>query len=280
MLPRRPAGSGYDRRVTKPYLVLPGPWLVAHRGGAALAPENTLPAFAAAARLGADAFELDVRLTRDGALVVFHDEDTLRVTGAPGRVRERTLAELRRLDAGFAFTPDGGRSFPFRGRGVAAPALSELFAAHPGVRLNVEVKDADPAAAEALAREVRAAGAAARVCVGSFDDAQSLRLRALLPEACHFLPEEAGTLHVLASRCGADPASCPQGYEVADLPLRTDQGLLVADETTVRWFHALGMKVFVWTVDEEADMRAVLAAGADGVMTDRPDLLAAVLGRR
>ncbi|HZZ84961.1 MAG TPA: glycerophosphodiester phosphodiesterase [Anaeromyxobacteraceae bacterium] len=264
----------------KPYLSLPGPWLVAHRGGSALAPENTLPAFEAAARLGADAFELDVRLTRDGVLVVFHDEETLRITGAPGRVRDRSLAELRRLDAGWSFTPDGGRSWPFRGRGVTAPTLAELFAAHPRLRLNVEVKDPEPEAAEALAREVRAAGAVDRVCLGSFDDAQSRRIRSLLPEACHFLPEEAGTLHVLASRCGADPATCPQGYEVADLPLRTEGGLLVADAATVRWFHDLGMKVFVWTVDEEADMRAVLAAGADGVMTDRPDLLASVLGRR
>ncbi len=66
---------------------------------------------------------------------------------------------------------------------------------------------------------------------------------------------------------------------MADIPLATEAGIPVADEITIRWFHALGMKVFVWTVDEEADMRALLAAGADGIMTDRPDLLARVLGR-
>ncbi len=279
MLPRPGAAGGYGWGWMKPYLSLSGRWLIAHRGGSALAPENTLPAFEAAARLGADAFELDVRLTRDGALVIFHDEDTLRITGAPGRVRDRSLAELRRLDAGWSFTPDGGRSHPWRGRGVAVPTLAELLAAHPRARLNVELKDTAPEAAEALAREVRAAGALDRVCLGSFDDGQSARLRGLVPEACHFLPEQAGTLHVLAAHCGADPASCPQGYDVADVPLRTEAGILVADEASVRWFHALGMKVFVWTVDEEDDMRAVLAAGADGVMTDHPERLARVLGR-
>ncbi|BDG08707.1 glycerophosphodiester phosphodiesterase [Anaeromyxobacter paludicola] len=263
----------------KPYLDLPGPWLVAHRGGSRLAPENTLAAFDVAARLGADAFELDVRLTREGALVVFHDEDTRRVTGAPGRVRDRSLAALKALDAGFAFTPDGGRTFPFRGRGVAVPTLREVLDAHPATRVNVEVKDVEPEAAEALVRVVREAGAVERVCLGSFDDAQGERIRALLPQACHFIPEQAGTAHVLASRCGADPASCPAGWDVADLPLRTESGIEVADATTVAWFHARGLAVFVWTVDEEADMRAVLAAGADGVMTDRPDLLARVLGR-
>ena len=263
----------------KAYLALPGPWLVAHRGGALVAPENTLAAFDRAAALGADAMETDVRLSADGAVVVFHDEETGRITGAPGTIEARTLAEIARLDAGACFTPDGGRTFPFRERGLRIPTLQEALARLPGMRFNVEAKTADPRLAEALVAVVREAGALDRVCLGSSDDAQGERIRALLPGACHFLPEGAATCHVLAARSGGEATGCPEGWDVADLPLRTDQGLWVVDAAVVSWFRARGLAVFVWTVDEEADMRRLLDLGVQGVMTDRPDRLARVLGR-
>lgn len=266
-------------KVTKPYLALRRPWLVAHRGGAALAPENTLAAFDLAARLGADAFETDVHLTHDGAVVVFHDDETSRLTGAPGTIEDRTLAEVGRLDAGFSFTSDAGRTHPWRGRGLSPPTLAELLARHPAMRLNVEAKRDDPALAEALVRAVREAGAVDRVCVGSQHDAAGERIRALLPEACHFLPETAAACHVMASRAPGS-TGCPEGWDVADLPYRMEgTDVVVVDRPTVEYFHARGMAVFAWTVDDERDMRDLVAAGVDGIMTDRPDLLAGVLGR-
>jgi glycerophosphoryl diester phosphodiesterase len=262
----------------KPFSAKPGPWLVAHRGGSCLAPENTLPAFDLAARLGADCIETDVRRTRDGAVVVFHDDDTARLTGEAGTIEARTLAEVRALDAGFAFTPDGGATFPWRGRGVRAPTLAEAFARYPSMRFNIDAKGEEAALAEALAAAVRAAGAVERVCLGSFHDAQGERLRALLPEAAHFLSQGPATLHVMTARAGAPPESAPAGWDLADLPHPLGE-MVVVDEGLVRHFHALGMPVHVWTVDEEADMRALLALGVDGLVTDRPDLLARVLGR-
>jgi glycerophosphoryl diester phosphodiesterase len=263
----------------KPYLALRRPWLVAHRGGARLAPENTLPAFGLAARLGADAFELDVHLTADGEVVVFHDDETSRLTGARGTIEARTLDEVRALDAGFGFTPDGGRTFPWRGRGVAPPTLRELLARFADMRMNIEAKSADPRLAEELVRAVRETGAVERVCVGSQHDEQGERIRAQLPEACHFLPEVAATCHVMAARAeGA--TGCPEGWDVADLPHRMEgSDLVVVDRRTVEYLHGRGMAVFVWTVDEEPDMRELLAAGVDGIMTDRPDVLARQLGR-
>jgi glycerophosphoryl diester phosphodiesterase len=255
-----------------------GPWLVAHRGGSRLAPENTLPAFDLAARLGADCIETDVRRTRDGAVVVFHDDDTARLTGAPGTIEARTLAEVRALDAGSAFTPDDGATFPWRGRGVTVPTLAEALARYPSMRFNIDAKGEEAALAEALVAAVRQAGAVDRVCLGSFHDEQGARLRALLPEAAHFLSQGPATQHVMAARAGADPASAPGGYDLADLPHRLGD-LLVVDDPLVRHLHALGLAVHVWTVDEEADMRALLALGVDGLVTDRPDLLARVLGR-
>jgi glycerophosphoryl diester phosphodiesterase len=228
---------------------------------------------------GADCLELDVRLTRDGVPVVFHDADTGRITGAPGALEPRTLAELRCLDAGHGFTPDGGRSFPWRGRGVLVPTLAELLARHRAVRLNVEAKSADPALARALVAEVRRAGAEGRVCLGSEIDEQGERIRALLPEACHFLPGGAATRHVLAAKLGLGRLAGGAAWDCADIPLRA-RGLRVATRRVVRHFHRLGMRVLVWTVDAEAEMRSLLDLGVDGIMTDRPDLLARVLGRR
>jgi glycerophosphoryl diester phosphodiesterase len=262
----------------KPYLSLRRPWLVAHRGGALLAPENTLPAFDQAVLFGADAFETDVHLTSDGEVIVFHDDETTRLTGQPGTIEARTAAQVRALDAGYGFTADGGQTFPWRDRGVAPPTLRDLLARYPHMRMNIDAKNADPALAAALVRVVREAGAVDRVCLGSQHDPQGERLRALLPEACHFLPESAATCHVMAARVeGA--TGCPGGWDVADLPHRLEGGIAVVDLATVEYLHRQGIAVFVWTVDEEPDMRELVAAGVDGIMTDRPDRLAIVLGR-
>ncbi|MGC3996273.1 MAG: glycerophosphodiester phosphodiesterase [Anaeromyxobacter sp.] len=260
------------------YLQRPGPWLVAHRGGSLLAPENTLAAFDRAAALGADAIETDVRLTADGVVVTFHDDDTARLLGEPGTIEARTFAELARLDAGARFTPDGGATFPFRGQGLTVPRLTEVLARYPDLRLNIDAKPDDEALAAALAAVIRGAGAGDRVCVGSFFDAQAERLGRLLPGCARYLPEQAATCHVLAAKSGQPAASCPGGYQLADLPHRLGD-LVVVDAAVVAHFHALGIPVHVWTVDEEAEMRELLALGVDGLVTDRPDVAARVLGR-
>ena len=264
--------------VRKAYLDLPSPWLVAHRGGSRLAPENTLAAFDRATALGADAIETDVRLSRDGAVMVFHDEDTAALTGEPGTIEARTAAEIERLDAGWSFSDDGGRSFPLRGAGLRIPTLAEALRRYPRMRFNVDAKSEDPSLADAMARVVREARAEERVCVGSFFDAQAERLGALLPGVCRFLPQGAATRHVLAAKAGAAPVGLPAGYDLADLPARMGE-VTVVDPPVVEHFHRLGIPVHVWTVDEEEEMRALLALGVDGLVTDRPDVLARVLGR-
>jgi glycerophosphoryl diester phosphodiesterase len=261
-----------------PFLALPGPWLIAHRGGSGLAPENTLAAFDLAVRLGADALEIDVRRTRDGAVVVFHDEETTRLTGQAGTIEARTLEEVRALDAGFSFTSDGGVTFPFRGTGLAVPSLAELLARHPAMRLNIDAKTDDEPLARALAEVLLAAGAGPRACVGSFHDAQAERLGLLLPGCARYLPERAATCHVLAAKAGEDGRGCPTGFDLASLPHRVGD-LVVVDQPVVAWFHARGMPVHVWTVDDAREMRELLRLGVDGIVTDRPDVLKAVLGR-
>jgi tRNA(Ile)-lysidine synthetase-like protein len=117
------------------------PLLIAHRGGSGLAPENTLAAFRTGVETwGADMVELDVHASRDGHCVVIHDPTVDRTTDGTGAVADMTLAELRELDAGYRFTPDGGSGHPFRGRGVTIPSIEEVLEAFPHLRIIVEVK--------------------------------------------------------------------------------------------------------------------------------------------
>ncbi len=112
---------------------LDGEWPVnfAHRGASARAPENTLEAFRLAAEDGAGGLETDVHVTRDGHVVAIHDDSVDRTTDGSGLVRETTLAELQSLDAGYRFTPDGGATFPYRGKGVRVPELREVLLGFP-----------------------------------------------------------------------------------------------------------------------------------------------------
>jgi glycerophosphoryl diester phosphodiesterase len=262
----------------RPYLDLPGPWVIAHRGGGALAPENTFPAFDRAIALGADALEVDVRRTADDEVVIFHDDETSRLTGAPGTVEARTLAQVSALDAAYSFSADGGRTFPLRGTGVLVPTLAQTLARYPRMRLNIDAKTDDAALGEALARVLAAAGAEDRVCVGSFFDVQAERLGRLLPGVARYLPQDAATCHVLAAKGGAGGQGCPLGYDLADLPWQLGD-MRVVDARVVEYFHGRGIPVHVWTVDDESVMRELLALGVDGIVTDRPDVLARVLGR-
>jgi glycerophosphoryl diester phosphodiesterase len=272
-LPRPGAPSG---RPPRPYLVSDHPLFFAHRGGSALAPENTLVAFERGLSYGADALETDVHATRDGEIVVLHDATVNRTTNGAGPVAVYTLDELRALDAGFRFTPDGGRTYPFRGIGVTIPTLREALERFPNVRINIEMKAGSPESEQRLWRIIQEFGAQDRVLVASFPLAPLARFRALtkgrvataatLPEMRVFL------LAAYARRLRwLRPA-----YDALQVP-RTWRGIPIVTSVTVAAAHQLGLAVHVWTVDERARMQRLLALGVDGLMSDRPDILQVVL---
>ncbi len=249
---------------------------IAHRGGALLAPENTLPAFRMAVeRYRTQMLELDVHLTRDGELVVAHDATLERCTDGAGPLAALTFAELQRLDAGFQFTPDEGRTFPFRGQGVRLPLLREVLRAFPGLRINLELKPEIPGPEQALAQVLREEHAMERVCMGSEHDAVAERLVALMPDACHFYPRDALTAYVLTLRGGEQPL-VDERYTVIDMPLYFGEMRLV-DEDFLRATAAHGKWVNVWTVDDPDEMRRLVSERVGGIMTDRPDLLRQIL---
>src|ERR687898_2309819 len=139
----------------------------AHRGDSTRVPENTLEAFRMAVEAGAGGLELDVHLTRDGHVVVIHDETVDRTTGGTGAVAEMTLDELRGLDAGHDFSPDGGSTLPYRDRNVLVPTLAEVLREFPGVAVNIDMKVDSPGIEAAVLGVLREADASGRALVVS-----------------------------------------------------------------------------------------------------------------
>ncbi|HKS70437.1 MAG TPA: glycerophosphodiester phosphodiesterase [Ktedonobacterales bacterium] len=262
-----------------PYTRHEGPLFFAHRGGSLLAPENTLTAFDRGASLGADALELDIQETRDGKLVVIHDATVDRTTDASGPVAAFTLDELLHLDAGYRFSPDGGATFPFRGQGLTIPTLREVFARFPGMRVNIDLKGSNPERERRLWELIQEHEAQDRRLVASGDEhAPIVRFRALTRGrvATSASGDEIRNF-LLCSWCGVTLWMRP-AYVALQVP-ETWRGVRVVSPRFIAAAHRRGLDVHVWTVDERTAMERLLAWGADGVMTDRPDLLAQVMGR-
>jgi glycerophosphoryl diester phosphodiesterase len=253
------------------------PLVIAHRGGAGLWPENTLHAFERAAELGVDVIETDVRATADGELVLIHDDTLNRTTDGAGRVPVLTLAELKRLDAAYRWSPDGGRSFPLRGRGLTVPTLREVFAALPSMRFNIEPKHSEPSIAAPLCRLIREHGMESRVMVAAFRDAAMEQFRRECPEVATSAStaEVAGFLAL--QRTGLADSYGPR-MQALQVPERAGS-LRVLSAEFVASAHARNLRVHAWTVNAEDDMRRLISFGVDGVMTDYPDRLLKLLGR-
>jgi len=262
-------------RPLKPFLsALPRPTLVAHRGGAKLAPENTLFAFKQARDLwGAHQLEMDVHLSSDGVPIVIHDPDVDRITNGHGSVRSLAAAELARLDAAWNFSLDGGQTFPYRGQGIGLATLDEVLRQVP-LPAMIDIKDDDEAARTATLATIRAAGAARRVCIGSAQDGVAAALAEAAPEIARFFPEGAARASLVAAITGRPIPDAP--YDVLAIPF-ADGGREVASSAFIAAAHAHGLAVQVWTVDEPEQMRALIQRNVDGIQTDRPDLLRAVL---
>ncbi|MGH7457927.1 MAG: glycerophosphodiester phosphodiesterase [Longimicrobiaceae bacterium] len=253
-----------------PYLA-GAPLLIAHRGSTLLAPENTLEAFQRAVEWwGTDVLELDVHPSRDGEAVVIHDATVDRTTGGSGRVAEMALEQLQSLDAGFRFRSAGGDR-PFRGTGVRIPTLREVFDRCPGVRLNVEIKDGR--VRERVAEVVASAGAEGRTLIAASRPQDALRRRGSRLATSASL-RELRTFY-LSYRLRLASWYHPR-VDAFQLP-EEHKRRQVLSPGLIRAAHALNVAVHVWTVNDPVAMRRLLRWGVDGVVTDRPDLLATVL---
>ncbi len=235
------------------------PWVIAHRGASGHAPENTMAAFHRAVDLGARFIETDLHLTRDSQLVAIHDDTLDRTTNGRGTVTNHSLAELRQLDAGAWFAPE------FAGERI--PTLDEIFAfsREHDVVFYLEIKPGGAWRAEhALAGALRNAAAVERAVVLCFDPE--------LLRAAHQLDSSMMT-GLLANRPASDLVQRALRAGARQLAPRWD---LISPEL-VQQARAAGLSVIAWTVNQPRQMRALLDLGVDGIMTDFPDRLIAVL---
>jgi glycerophosphoryl diester phosphodiesterase len=239
-----------------------GPWAIAHRGGAALAQENSLAAFALASALGLRYLETDVRVTCDGHLVCFHDDTLERVTSASGPVRWKSLRELRTL----------------RINGVEPiPTFDEALDAFPNQCFTVDPKDQD--AIEPLVRSLRREGVATRVCIAGAWDGWLGQVHSQVPEVTTALGWRSLTALLLCARTGVRPPKALATAPFAHVPVKLGR-VPIFVERVVEMSHDIGVRVVTWTVDEPLVMRRLLDAGVDAIITDRPDVLREVLVSR
>lgn len=258
-------------RPGKPFLHSPKPLIVAHRGGSGLWPENTLYAFERAVALGVHVLELDIHATADGTLVVMHDDRVDRLTDGSGEIRSKTLAELKKLDAGFGWTQDGGKTYPYRGQGITIPTLEEVFSAFPGLRINIDIKQQVLSIVEPFARLLEEHHKLDEVMVGSFHESELSHFR----RRCPAVATAAGVMEVrlfyLLNLLHLEAAFLPRA-DAFQIPERYGDRQII-NPRFIRAAHAHNMEVHVWTVDEVEDMRRLLDWGVDGIMSDYPDRL-------
>jgi glycerophosphoryl diester phosphodiesterase len=258
------------------YLDTPIPRLFAHRGASGRVPENTLEAFRAGLEAGADLLELDVHATRDGDVVVIHDESLERTTDCRGLVRQRSTAEVRAADAGYSFMDDRGDR-PFAGRGLRVPLLAEVLAAFASTPLNIEIKQSDPAIEAAVVELLDRHHARDRVLLAAESDGIMQRIRAAASDVLTgFSAAEVLDFYTRVERDDfADYHPVGRALQVphfhGDIEVVTPQ--------FVRRAHEHGLEVHVWTINDEAEMLALAGLGVDGLMSDLPDVLSAAIVR-
>ena len=250
--------------------------MYAHRGGAALRPENTLAAFDHGLACGADGVECDVHLSRDGVVVVHHDDTLDRTTGTSGLLANRTAAELARLDAGFTFQPPGqadANRFPYRGLGLGIPRLRDVLTRYPSARFIIELKMSDPELARRTVDEIRGASALDRVALGSFYWRVLNAARGYEPRIATGASQEETRWALYRSWVG-----WPLGrtaYREFQVPECMGMNTIVSPRF-IDHAHRSKLPVKVWTVNSEPDMRRLIEWGADALISDRPDLAVTV----
>ncbi len=245
---------------------LPRPVIFARRGASAHAPENTIASFALALEQKADAVELDVKLTADGEIVVFHDPTVDRTTNGTGRLSQKTLAELRSLDAGSFFAE--------KYRGEKIPLLSEVFEAVGGkMFINIELTNyATPRdrLVEKVCELVKKHGLQNSIIFSSFLASNLKKAEKLLPDVPRGLLALDGWMGAWARSFGFD-----FGNYAALHPYVTD-----VNAAQVQRVHKLKRRIHVWTVNAEKDMTQLQTWGVDGIFTDDPQLARKVFGRQ
>jgi glycerophosphoryl diester phosphodiesterase len=264
-----------DARLSR-YQAGPKPRLFAHRGASGELPENTLDAFEAGLAAGAQILELDVHASADGEIVVVHDATLERISGGRGLVREHSLRELKRLDAGYRFVTAAGE-FPFRGKGLRIPTLAEVLERFSGTPLNIEIKQEGEGVIDRVLETIDRFGARGDVLVAAERLPLMRAIRSAAPDLLTgFCAEEVAEFlsHVASPRADYRPV----GAALQVPPVFGE--IEIVTEASVESAHQLGVEVHVWTINDPGQIERLLDIGVDAIMSDYPARAAPLLQRR
>lgn len=259
------------------------PLVMAHQGGQGLAPSSTLEAFQKAYELGVDVIEFDIHMTKDGYLVAIHDPTVDRTTDGNGKVNDMTLDEIQTLDAAANFQDENGENH-FKGKGVTIPTVEQVFDAIPDVRWNIEIKDSnDPKLyrpiAEKLWRIIQDYHLEDHVLIASFDqDIIDIVTEITDGKALIAGGRQEITKFVILHKLFFNGLYRP-AVDAIEIPTK-DSSINLMDLKLIRGAHKRGIDVHYWTINDAETMEKLLDLGANGILTDRPDILLKVLENR
>ncbi|MBR7553187.1 glycerophosphodiester phosphodiesterase [Allobacillus sp. GCM10007491] len=255
------------------------PLVIAHQGGEHLRPSNTMIAFEYATELGADVLETDIHISKDGYLIAIHDPTVDRTTDGIGRVADYTLKELKQLDAGYYFEKNGKHLY--RGQGIQLITIEELFQRFPNMHFVLEIKDTNPdnqidSIIKRLVHLINTYEMREQVLIGSFDQEVVDRFRTQAgPGVVTSGGRDEVKKFVIFNKFFLKNFYRPQ-VEALQIP-QAESGFDLTTESIFTGAKRIGMNLHYWTVNDPKDMRRLIEKGADGITTDRPDLLIQVL---
>lgn len=264
---------------THPYYAtdLNYPLVIAHQGGDGLWPGDTMFAFQNAADLGVDVLEMDVHITKDGHLVLMHDETVDRTTDGTGEIESMNLDELKKLDAGYDWSADDGATFPFRGQGVTIPTMEEVFTAFPDMHMTIEIKKTNASMAKPFCDLIRKHDMQDKVLIASFHDDRLAEFRETCPEVATSSAKNETTAFVLLTKPFLGSFYSPKFFSL-QVPVESS-GITVMTSAFVKAAHERNLAVEPWTINDAETMKKFIDWGVDGIITDRPDIMLEVLGR-
>ena len=248
------------------------PLVISHAddSGRGLYPGNTAVFLQQMAAMKVDVLEMDVHATADDELVLMHDDTVDRTTDGKGAIREMTLAELRQLNVAYHWSQDGV-SYPYRDNPQRILTIDEVFKAYPRYPMVIELKTPDPEAARSLCRKLQAYNKSNLVIVSSFHQGAIDALREDCPQVATGAGADEVRVFAAAAKLHFFRLLSPR-YQALHIPTDYD-GITLIDRNSLRQVQDHGVRVDVWTVNDEAEMRRLIDLGVDGIMTDRPDRL-------
>jgi glycerophosphoryl diester phosphodiesterase len=235
-------------------------------------------AFERAVEIGADVLEMDAHITKDGRIILMHDEEVDRTTDGIGLVEEMTLHELQQLDAAYRWSNDEGQTFLYRGQGIRAPTLEELFQRFPQMRYVIEIKLTQNPIEKPLCDLIRKHEMQGKVMIASFHDVAMQSFRETCPEVATSASRTEVRNFVLLGKAFPSWFIAPQ-YQSIQPPYDPEESRNIPIMTArfIREAHAKNVRVEPWTVDAPNLMKQYIEWGVDGIITDRPDLMIQVL---